>query len=211
MRLFLILLCVAAVLGMPVALNAQSPDIIDDTESPNLIGITTVLQGAIQPIVQHTTPDGVGRSASTGFAVELDVLYRLPISTFALDVGIGARYLFPRAVDGNNQYSFLPLYAVIQLPFSVPSLENALGIYVDGRIGYSFFLPADSYKEAYLQETDVTGGLFFGFGLGIAYHINRRFHIRATALYSVSNATGTNNTKLEEGVFEASVGVGFTL
>lgn len=176
------------------------------------IGLTVIAKGAVQPIIDHMPPGQSTRNAPLAFAVELDLLYRLPIDALRIDLGIGGRYLIERAIDGGaNGYSLLPLYAMAQLPFAIPSLEAFWEIYLDGKIGYVFFLPTDRYRAAYLADTTVVGGLFLSFGLGTAYSITDWLQIRLLASYNIHYIDAMSRGTVEDNVFEVSVGVGFAL
>lgn len=175
------------------------------------IGLKVTASGAIQPIVQHAAPDRVSRATPTAFAIEVNGLYRLPIDAIAIDVGIGARYLFQRSEGRDNTYSLVPIYAIVQIPFSLPSFGDGWSIYIDGRLGYSFFLPSSAYRAAYSSTnvTNVVGGVVLGVGLGTAYQITKLLDVRAGVLYSY-NLNESGDTRIEVSTFDVSIGAGFS-
>ena len=186
----------------PAVIDAQEVDVANDA-----LGIQILLSGAVQPIVQHTPTNSSRLTVPVAFGIELDGLYRLPIAVVDLDVGIGVRYLFNRAVD-NREYGFVPLYALVHFPLTVPTLEDILSLYIDGRIGYSFFLPSQAYVDEYVPDVEAVGGLYFGFGLGVAYNINRFLQIRGSALYHRNSVATGSGAVIPDTLFEILFGVG---
>jgi len=178
-----------------------------------VIGIRTVVSAGIAPVANHTSTDNVGRNLPTAFSIEFDVLYQLPFDRLAIDVGIGLRYLFTRTLGNGQTYEFAPLYAIVQLPFDIPSLQDILSIYIDGRIGYSFFIPSATYRASYLPNTtEAVGGLYFGIGLGVEYTIVRDFFgIHAAAIYHSNGVNSFAANDITDTLFEVLLGISFTL
>ena len=201
-RLSIVSVMLAAIL--PIAIDAQEVDATNDG-----IGIQILLSGAVQPIVQHTPANRSRLTVPVAFGIELDGLYRLPIAAVDLDVGIGVRYLFNRAVN-NSEYGFVPLYALVHFPLTVPTLEDILSLYIDGRVGYSFFLPSQAYVNEYELDDEAVGGLYFGFGLGVIYNINRFLQIRGSALYHRNSVATGSGVVIPDTLFEILFGVGIS-
>lgn len=206
LRLFACMLTACVLLAVPFALGAQATT----TEAGNLLGVTVIVKGAVQPIVQHALPAGILRAAPAAFAVELDAFYRLPLDRVDIDVGVGLRYLFDRAIDGGaHPYSLIPVYALVQLPFGIPSFEGVWEIYIDGRLGYAAFLPSNEYTAQYLTGRGHSGGVYLAAGLGTVYHFSPRFEARLLVSYNAHLIPLTTGTMIEDTVFEISAGVGF--
>lgn len=77
-----------------------------------------------------------------------------------LQIGGGFRYLVPRETEGDEQLSWIPVYAAAKLFLPVESVP----IYAKGTAGYCF---ADGNNAALLNKSDLKGGFYFSLGGGV--------------------------------------------
>lgn len=105
--------------------------------------------------------------------------------------GLGLRYQLPREldVDDSDDFSFIPIYVLLQLNFP---MEGNIVPYIVGHIGYNFFISDPENLEDAIsadagQEVtfDTEGGLYWGIGGGV--YITENVSIQA--LYNINYGT----------------------
>lgn len=183
----------------------------EKTEAQEAIGLQTRIFGSVQPIETHNSTNNTNRSTSLGFGVGVEALYRLPIETVAIDVGLGVRWHFDRAVNGSEQYNLLPIYAVAQLPLSFPNLADFLNIYLEGKIGYVVMLTNALYEDVYLEDDNINnGGIFYGLGIGIVYTPVALIQFySAVAFHGIGIASTQKQQEITDLSLDVTLGVGF--
>jgi hypothetical protein len=141
-----------------------------------------------QEISQDGYSGSVDQDTNMGFEIFSEYINPLSNSTgLIVEAGLGAAWLIPRGYDDNDDefeeaFSFIPLYGLLQLSTNNP---NSLNIYGKAKIGYNFFYGNDDYAG----DSDLTGGLYTGFGGGIISRSN--FFMELS--YQTYNGTSSND------------------
>jgi hypothetical protein len=142
--------------------------------------------------------DSKSYDVDTGFSLSGEVFGKIGNN---FDVGAGITIQIPRSVeDFEGDFMFIPVYGMIRARIET---ENVAPYFI-GQLGYNFFLADDDYKGA----ADLTGGLYYGLGLGII--IKKHFLIEA--LYSVNNGTyelSSNELDIENSQVTLNFGYNF--
>ena len=145
-----------------------------------------------------------------GFSAGGDISYRLPIDAVGIDVGVGSKYNFERIVAGQGgaAYSTIPLYVLVGLPFSLPDIA-IFEIFLEGRIGYSFFLVNDAFRNNLLNGNDPEGDLYWAIGIGAQLDIVPSLFASVAINYG-SGGGKTATTTITNETFDIEIGLGYT-
>lgn len=179
LKLFGIFVLFSLVAWFPLKVSAQ-----EDSSS----GFTFVIKGGFDFMGEGDLEiDDYGYSESSdidnGFSAGAEIYYGLgPVLA-----GAGVAYMFPRKIeDSDGSIKFIPVYAVLNIPFA----QGGVTPYITGQVGYNFFYIDSKLEDEldalvgdeclYLEE----GGLYWAIGGGIILENNIMFEI----IYSSSSA-----------------------
>ncbi len=175
------------------------------------IGLRVRAIGGLLPIGTFRVGTTIHQPAF-GFSAGGDISYRLPFDEVGIDVGIGSKYNFERLIDGQGgaAYSTIPLYFLVGLPFALPDVE-VFGIFLEGRIGYSFFLVNDAFRNDVdlLNGNDPEGNLYWAIGIGAEFNITPAFFASVAINYG-SGGGATSTTTITNETFDIEIGLGYT-